>query len=244
VTRTPLRAPAPDAGEVAAFASARAAVLDRIARACARARRPPTDVQLLAVSKTVPVDRLRAAVAGGLEQLGENRVQDAVAKFREVPGVRWHLVGPLQSNKARRAVELFETIQTVDSVGLARRLAALSAELGRSPLRVLVQVNVDADPAKAGFRPADVQAALTELASLGDLRIEGLMTVGRMTTDPEDARPTFRALSELSRSLRGRDAGLGHELSMGMSDDFDVAIEEGATIVRIGRALFGERPPG
>lgn len=244
MTRTPLRAPAPDAGEVAAFASARAAVLDRIARACARARRPPTDVQLLAVSKTVPVDRLRAAVAGGLEQLGENRVQDAVAKFREVPGVRWHLVGPLQSNKARRAVELFETIQTVDSVGLARRLAALSAELGRSPLRVLVQVNVDADPAKAGFRPADVQAALTELASLGDLRIEGLMTVGRMTTDPEDARPTFRALSELSRSLRGRDAGLGHELSMGMSDDFDVAIEEGATIVRIGRALFGERPPG
>jgi len=204
----------------------------------------PTRLRIVGVTKTWPVEVSRAAIDAGLTMLGESRVREAEPKVAALPDAEWHLVGRLQSNKARRAVELFETIQTVNSVGLARRLAALSAALGRSPLRVLVQVNVDADPAKAGFRPADVQAALGGLASLGDLRIEGLMTVGRMTTDPEDARPTFRALSELSRSLRGRDAGLGHELSMGMSDDFDVAIEEGATIVRIGRALFGERPPG
>jgi pyridoxal phosphate enzyme (YggS family) len=230
--------------EVAALAAARASVLDRIARACARVARDPGDVQLVAVSKTVPAARLEAAVEAGLAVLGENRVQEAAAKAPAVPGARWHLVGPLQSNKARRAVELFDVIQTVDAVALAGRLAAMGVRMGRPPVRVLLQVNVDADPVKAGFRTDEVEAAVGELASLPNLRIEGLMTVGRLVRDAEQARPTFRALRELSAGLRDRGAGIGPELSMGMSDDFEVAVEEGATIVRVGRALFGERPEG
>jgi pyridoxal phosphate enzyme (YggS family) len=233
-----------EASEVAAFAAARAAVLERIARACARARREPDHVTLVAVSKTVPASRLRAAVAAGLDVLGENRVQEAVAKAPEVPARAWHLVGPLQSNKARRAVELFAVIQTVDSVAIGRRLALLAAETGRGPLPVLLQVNVDRDPAKAGFAPEDVPAAVAEVAALGGLRVDGLMTVGRLVTQAEEARPTFRALRELSGRLRSNDTPIGPELSMGMSDDFEVAVEEGATVVRVGRALFGDRPRG
>ena len=208
-----------------------------------RAGREPATVTLVAVSKTVPADRLRAAVAAGLDVLGENRVQEAAAKAAAVPGASWHLVGPLQSNKARRAVDLFETVQTVDSVDIARRLDRLAAELrpGR-PLPVLAQVNVDDDPAKAGFDPIEIESALDALAGLPNVRFAGLMTVGRLAPDPDDARATFRALAALSTRLRARHSELGPGLSMGMSDDFEVAIEEGATIVRVGRALFGERP--
>jgi len=233
-----------DASEVAAFAAARANVLERIARACARGNRPADEVQLVAVSKTVPASRLRAAVEAGLGVLGESRVQEAAAKVPEVAGARWHLVGPLQSNKARRGVALFEVIETVDTVALGRRVAALGEELDRSPVTVLLQVNVDADPAKAGFGPDKVAAAVAELAPLPGLRVEGLMTVGRLVIDPEQARGTFRALRGLSGRLRDAGVPLGPALSMGMSDDFEVAVEEGATIVRVGRALFGERQTG
>jgi pyridoxal phosphate enzyme (YggS family) len=229
--------------DVAEFRRARAAVEDRLAAAARRAGRDPAGVTLVAVSKTAPAQRLRSAVAAGLNVLGENRVQEAEAKAPELPGVHWHLVGPLQANKARRAVALFDVVQSVDSVDLARRLDRLSAELrpGR-PLEVFLQVNVDDDPAKAGFAAAQVEAALPAILALPALRVAGLMTIGRLVATAEAARPAFRGLRELSARLRAVDPGLGPELSMGMSHDYEVAVEEGATIVRVGRAIFGDRP--
>lgn len=234
--------------DIAEFAAARARVLDRIAAACRRAGREPGSVQLVAVSKTVPAERVVAAVAAGLTLLGENRVQEAASKQPLTPGARWHLIGPLQSNKARTALELFDVIETVDSLDLARRLDRLARDVGGAeeppaPRAILLQVNADGDPAKAGLRVGELEAALEEVATLDALRVDGLMTIGRLVERPEDARPTFRRLRELSVSLRAHHPGLGSELSMGMSDDFEVAVEEGATIVRVGRALFGDRPP-
>ncbi len=235
---------ADDPREVEAFARARAAVEARIDAAAKRAGRDPASVRLVAVSKTVPAARVRAAVAAGLDVLGENRVQEAAAKIPDVPGASWHLVGPLQGNKARRAVQLFDVIQSLDGLDLARRLDRLAGEMrpGR-PLPVLLQVNVAGDVAKAGFSPAGVAEALPALSGLANLRLDGLMTIGRLVTDPQDARPTFVALRTLSDRLRSESPALGPALSMGMSDDFEVAVEEGATIVRVGRALFGDRPP-
>jgi len=206
--------------------------------------RDPAGVTLVAVTKTVAVEGVRAGVAAGLTILGENRVQEAEAKIAAVGGATWHLVGPLQSNKARRAVEAFDVIETVDSVALAERLDRITGEtrgtLGRLP--VLLQVNVDDDPAKSGFQPEELETALDAIAALGRLEVRGLMTVGRLVASAEAARPTFASLRGLSERLRGRAPGLGPELSMGMTDDYPVAVEEGATIVRVGRALFGERP--
>lgn len=229
-----------DASLIERYASARARVLERIADAAARVGRDPGDVRLVAISKTVPAELLRAAVAAGVDTLGENRVQEAATKMPEVPGVEWHLVGGLQSNKVGRALELFTVIQSVDSVGLAERIDRLAA--GRS-VRVLLQVNVDEDPAKGGFQAGSIDADLDRVLALPGLRVEGLMTVGRLVDDAEAARSTFVALRRLSESLRGRYPTLGPELSMGMSEDYPVAVEEGATIVRVGRGLFGDRPP-
>jgi len=221
-------------------------VLERIAAAARRAGRDPGDVTLVGVSKTVPADAVHDAVAAGITVLGENRVQEASAKVPAVPGARWHLVGPLQSNKARRAIELFDVIESVDSIELARRLDRIAREVklgARYP--VLLQVNVDRDMAKAGFAPEALDDAVDRISTLDGLELAGLMTIGRLVEQPDEARPTFRALRETAERLRGSGGGsgpgLGPELSMGMTDDFEVAIEEGATIVRIGRALFGER---
>ena len=233
----------PRSVEVAALAAARERVLERIAEAARGVGRGPEDVRLVAVSKTVPAERLRAAVAAGLNVLGENRVQEALGKLDAVPGATWHLIGPLQSNKARRAVAAFAVIETVDSVALAARLARLAGE--RRPdarLPVLLEVNVDADPAKTGFDPTDLARVIPEILALSTLDVRGLMTVGRLVGDGESARPTFVALRRLSEALRGDHPGLGEDLSMGMSDDYPIAVQEGATIVRVGRALFGERP--
>ena len=248
----------PDPAAVARFVAARSRVLGGIADACAHSGRDPAGVTLVAVSKTVDAGRLRAAVAAGLTTLGENRVQEADAKVAAVPGVSWHLVGPLQANKARRAVAIFDVIESVDSLALAARLDRLAGELrpGR-PLPVLLQVNVDADPAKAGFEPAGLAAVLPALVVLPNLELRGLMTVGRVVVTAEEARSTFRALRALAERLgaapheaahgaadkTASPRGLGAALSMGMSADFPVAIEEGATLVRVGRALFGDRPP-
>jgi PLP dependent protein len=212
--------------------------------------RDPTDVQLVAVSKTVPSERLRVAVAAGLTTLGENRVQELTGKAAVVPGVTWHLVGHLQGNKARAALAAASVIHSVDSLELARRLDRLLADGSEGPATtvlprprpVYLEVNVDDDPAKAGFRPAALESALPELLELSSLRVEGLMTVGRLVAAPDAARPTFVALRRLSEAWRAREASLGPGLSMGMSDDFEVAVEEGATVVRVGRAIFGERP--
>ncbi len=232
----------PRAADVAALAAARSAVLARIAGACARAGRDTASVTLVAVSKTVGAEHLRAAVAAGHDVLGENRVQEAAAKIPLVPGPRWHLVGPLQANKARRAVGLFDMLEAVDSVDLARRLDTIAGEVrvGR-PLPILLQVNVDADPSKAGFPVPAIRAALDDLLALRNLEVRGLMTIGRLARTAEEARPTFVALREIAADVRDAYPGLGSELSMGMTDDYEVAVEEGATIVRVGRALFGER---
>jgi pyridoxal phosphate enzyme (YggS family) len=205
-------------------------------------------VDLVAVSKTVPLDRLRAAFSAGLTTLGENRVQEAAAKVEALPEVAWHLVGHLQANKAARAVALFDVIESVDSVELARRLDRLvadrSGDLGRSVgrLPVYLQANVDADADKTGFAPELLEQSLLDLAALPNLELRGLMTVGRVAASAADSRLTFVRLRELSVRLRARVAGLGPGLSMGMTDDFEIAVEEGATLVRVGRAIFGERP--
>lgn len=228
--------------EVAHLAVARDRVLGRIADAAARVGRDPTAVTLVAVSKTVPAERLVAAVGAGLTILGENRVQEAESKVAAVPGAAWHLIGPLQSNKVRRALEAFDTIESVDSIELAERIDRLATEAHPGArARVLLQVNVDDDPAKAGFVPAALEAGIGQIVALRRIDVRGLMTIGRLAERADDARPTFARLRDLSERLRERHPDLGTELSMGMSDDYPVAVEEGATIVRVGRALFGER---
>jgi len=217
-------------------------VRERVAAACARVGRDPDSVAILPVTKSVDFARLRVAQAAGMTTFGENRVQEASAKAAELPGARWHLVGHLQSNKAGRAVELFDQIHSVDSIDLARRLSRLATAAGRAPLPVYLEVNVDRDPAKSGMAAAELEQALPELAALPGLDLRGLMTVGRLVSKPEDARPTFVALRVLSDRLRAGEPRLGPGLSMGMSDDFEIAVEEGATVVRIGRAIFGQRP--
>ena len=228
---------------VGSLAAARQAVLARIEAACGRVGRDPAGVQLVAISKTVPLDVLRHASGAGLRALGENRVQEAADKVPGLPDIEWHLVGHLQGNKAGRALDLFGVIESVDSVELAARLARLASERGRARVPVYLQVNVDDDPAKAGFAPDALEAALDGVLALSALEVRGLMTVGLLVGTPDDARPTFVRLRGLSETLRGRYPSLGAGLSMGMSDDFEVAVEEGSTLVRVGRAIFGERPP-
>ena len=234
-----------DLSEREALEGARRHILERIEAAAARVGRDPRGVRIVAVTKTVDPERVRAAVAAGFDLLGENRVQEAQSKAGQVDDAAWHLIGPLQSNKARRAVEIFDVIQSVDSLDLARRLDRVAAELqaGR-PLAVLLQVNVAADATKAGFEPVAVERELPAILALPALRVQGLMTIGPLVSDAEASRPTFAALRELAEGLRAGDGRLGRELSMGMTDDFEVAVEEGATLVRIGRAIFGDRPAG
>ena len=223
-----------------------AAVRERIARAAERAGRRPEQVTLVAVSKTFPAEAVRAAAAAGVRDFGENRVQEAepkieaLADLREA-GLRWHLIGHLQSNKGKKAVALFDRIHSLDGVELAQRLDRLAAEAGRTA-RALVQVDLAGEATKHGVPEAELLPALEALRGLSSLRVEGLMLLPPYFEDPEHARPFFRRLRGLGE--RAAAAGLlsGAELSMGMSHDFEVAIEEGATLVRVGTALFGERP--
>jgi PLP dependent protein len=232
-----------DLADLARLRDARERVGAQIRDACVRTGRSPADVALVAVTKTVSSDRVKVAFEAGFTRFGENRVQEGEAKTAAVPGATWDLIGPLQSNKTKRAVQAFHTIQTVDSVSLAERLDRLAGEVRpANPFPVLLQVNVDRDDAKAGFDPSALAAAVETLRRLASLEVRGLMTVGRLVARPEDARPTFVALRTLSEQLRDAWPELGPELSMGMTDDYVVAVEEGATIVRVGRAIFGERP--
>jgi pyridoxal phosphate enzyme (YggS family) len=221
-----------------------AAVRERIARAAERASRAPDEVTLVAVSKTFPAEAVREAFAAGVRHFGENRVQEAEAKIEALAeerkaGLRWHLVGHLQSNKARRAPALFELIHSVDSAALARRLERAASEEGRR-LRVLVQVDLAGEESKFGVPAEALPGLLEELHGLKGLSVEGLMALPPYL-EAEAVRPYFRRL----RALRDEaaEAGLldGAELSMGMSHDFETAVEEGATLVRIGTAIFGER---
>lgn len=193
------------------------------------------------MTKSIAVEQIRSAYELGLTDLAENLVQEAEAKVTELPQAHWQLVGHLQSNKAGRAVELFECIESVDSVDLAQRIDRLATAAGKAPYPVYLQVNVDRDPGKNGFNAAELDRSLDQIAALPGLELRGFMTVGQLVDEPEAARPTFVALRKLAERLRRREPRLGSGLSMGMSDDFEVAIEEGATMVRVGRAIFGER---
>ncbi|MBI2528107.1 MAG: YggS family pyridoxal phosphate-dependent enzyme [Candidatus Rokubacteria bacterium] len=206
-----------------------------IERACLRAGRDPREVLLIAVSKTVDPTRIRLAVDAGVPALGENRVQEAKEKIARLGHpVPWHLIGSLQTNKAREAVRLFDCIQSVDRLELARELDRRAQAAGRI-VETLFQVNVGEEPQKGGVAPAELRAVLEQAAELPGLRIRGLMAIPPLGPDAEAARPHFRRLRELRDA-----AGLPH-LSMGMSGDFEVAIEEGATMVRVGTAIFGPR---
>jgi pyridoxal phosphate enzyme (YggS family) len=222
-------------------------IRERIGEAAAHANRTPDGVQLVAVSKTVTVEVLRDAYALGLRVFGENRVQEAQEKIATLAlaDIRWELVGHLQTNKANRAAELFARVQSLDSVRLAEALSTRALALGKT-LPVLLEVNIAGEESKSGFAPEETLAAARAIANLPGLRPEGLMTIAPLVDDPEEARPVFRALRELRDRLREAvpltSDGGWPELSMGMSDDFAVAIEEGATLIRLGRALFGARP--
>lgn len=217
-----------------------AAVRTRIAAACARAGRDPADVTLVAVTKTWPAEVAAEAARAGASDLGENRVQEALAKVAAWPGgvspPRWHLVGHLQTNKVRAAVGRFAILHAVDSERLLLAIERAASEAGIRQ-KVMIEVNVAAEPTKFGVAPRELRPLLAAAAALPAVQVSGLMTVAPPVPEPERARPVFRELRELARAN-----GLPC-LSMGMTGDFEVAIEEGATHVRVGRAIFGERQP-
>ncbi len=228
------------------FRSVLDSIRQRMDAACERAGRSKSDVKLIAVSKTVNAAQVRAAINSGVKILGENRVQEAEAKINELSDLRdkveWHLIGKLQSNKARKAATLFDAVQSVDSEELALRLDRIANETGKC-LPILIEVNLGEESSKAGANKAQIFSLIEKVAQLESLELKGLMTVPPFLDDPEAVRPFFREL----RKVRNEALRLGLadknfvDLSMGMSHDFEIAIEEGATFVRIGTALFGAR---
>jgi pyridoxal phosphate enzyme (YggS family) len=214
-------------------------VRDRIAKAARRAGRNPGEVELVAVSKKQSAELIREAVDAGQLLFGENRVQEAMVKIPSLPGsLRWHLVGHLQSNKIRKALPLFELIHSVDSAELAGEIDRIAGDMGLFP-RVLLEVNVSGEGSKHGFRPEQLERDLETLLALPRLQVEGFMTMAPLAPEAEAARPFFAGLRELRDRMAAR-AGIPFGiLSMGMSGDFEVAVEEGATLVRVGSAIFG-----
>lgn len=224
-----------------------AAIHERIAATARRAGRRPEEIALMAVSKTHAPERIREAYASGLRLFGENRVQEFAGKtaaLADLTGAEWHMIGHLQSNKAGKAAELFVAVDSVDSVKLAEKLDAAARSLNKK-LLVLIEINVGGETAKTGVAPDSrgLEELLLAAPRLEALEFRGLMTVPPFTDDPEDARPYFRKLRELRDRIAARKlAGVGtHILSMGMSHDFEVAIEEGSTCIRVGTAIFGAR---
>jgi pyridoxal phosphate enzyme (YggS family) len=219
-------------------------IRDRIRSAAARGGRRPEDVRLVAVSKTIPAARVREAVAVGIRRLGENYIQEAREKIESLSdlALEWHFIGHLQRNKAKYAVPLFDLIHSVDSIRLARELDKQAAKRGQNQA-VLIQVNTGKEATKSGIYEEDALTLVREAAVLENITIKGLMTLPPYFNAPERVRPYFRALRELGQRIREAALpGVGmDELSMGMTGDFETAIEEGATLVRIGTAIFGER---
>lgn len=215
-----------------------------MAAACARAGRREADVRLIAVSKTVAPERIREACEAGVREFGENRVQEAAAKIAQLAGLNltWHLIGHLQSNKARRAASLFGWIHSVDSIELAAKLNAACVEQAiRIP--VLLQVNLGGETTKSGVEETNAVPSAEEISGFPWLELRGLMVIPPYSENPEDARIYFRRLRSLAQDIQaaGLPAASVRELSMGMSHDFEVAIEEGATMIRVGTAIFGAR---
>jgi pyridoxal phosphate enzyme (YggS family) len=217
-------------------------VMDRIARAAARSRRKASDIRLVAVGKTHPVESIGEAFAAGITVFGENYVQEAEEKIRAYPGAEWHLVGKLQRNKVKKAVSLFSWIQTVDSLALLGEISRRAAEAGKV-VPVLAEVNLAGEETKAGVSAQELALLIEAAPGLPGIRLKGLMAIPPWTEDPEESRPYFVRLREtLAECVSRGGAGLGMaELSMGMSNDFEAAIEEGATMVRVGTAIFGSR---
>ena len=225
-----------------------AEVRSRVERSARRAGRDPSEVTLVAVSKTHPAELVARAFAAGARDLGENRVQEAEAKAGEVERLggarpRWHLIGPLQANKARRAVRLFDVIHTVDSAELVARLERLCEEEGRDELPVLLQLSLAGEATKSGASEGELPRLVEKFETCARVRLAGLMTMPPFFEDAERVRPYFGRLRELRDGLRAAGAfrGGAGDLSMGMSHDFELAVEEGATLVRVGTAVFGER---
>ena len=224
-----------------------AEVSSRIGRAAVASGRDPSTITLVAVCKTLPVTLISEAIQAGISHLGENRVQEAEPKIRffaSSPAIEWHLVGHLQSNKARRAAELFQCVHSVDSVKLAQKLSQAAGEIGK-PLSVLIQIDLGGEPTKFGAGRERVRELVAAVADLPGLKLDGLMSLPPFFEDPQRSRPFFAELREIAAGLESEQPGcLGRRhLSMGMSHDFEVAIEEGATLVRIGTAIFGTRTP-
>lgn len=222
-------------------------VRERIAAAARRAGRNPEEVALMAVTKTFPPELIRQAYEAGQRVFGENRVQEFAGKFdalRDLSGAEWHMIGHLQSNKARKAAEIFAAVDSVDSLALTEKLNA-AAETAGKRMAVLVEVNIGGEAAKCGLAPdsPELERLLASAANLAALEFRGLMTVPPFTEDPQQARPYFRRLRQLRDQIAARRLPLVtmDVLSMGMSHDFEVAIEEGSTCVRLGTAIFGER---
>ncbi|MBE7496730.1 MAG: YggS family pyridoxal phosphate-dependent enzyme [Verrucomicrobiaceae bacterium] len=221
-----------------------AAIRERLNAACARAGRDPAGVELLAVSKTFPVEAIRAAMEAGQMLFGENKVQEVLAKAPELPSrLRWHLIGHLQSNKVRKVLPLVEAVHSVDSLDIARDIQRIGGELGLFP-KVYLEVNLAAESTKHGFKPEALRdGGLEALYQLDRLHIQGLMCIPPFDPTPEKTRPYFAQLRAWRDELENLGGAPLPGLSMGMSHDFEVAIEEGATIVRVGSAIFGERAP-
>jgi PLP dependent protein len=224
------------------FAENLAAIQQRMADACARAGREPESVTLVAVSKNRTPNEVREAAECGVTLFGENRVQEGKAKVSMCPGhLRWHMIGHLQSNKARDAVHFFQMIESVDSLALAQEINKC-ADKSAKTMPILLEVNMAGESSKFGYPPEQLLVELEQINALPKIEIHGLMTVAPWAEDPEKVRPVFRQMRELKEQCeKVLGAPLPH-LSMGMSGDFEVAIEEGATIIRIGTALFGQRP--
>jgi len=217
-------------------------IRSRIDQACERSGRQPDSVRLMAVSKNQPPERVAEAALAGLTLFGENRIQDAKVKIPLCPGqLEWHFIGHLQSNKSRDAVSLFQVVQGVDSLALAEELQKQALKQARS-LPILLEVNVAGESSKFGWNPDRLLAELPQLNALNRLEVHGLMTIAPYAVDPEQVRPIFRRLRELRDRCTDLLGAPLPVLSMGMSGDLEVAIEEGATLVRVGTALFGERP--
>ncbi len=218
-------------------------VRNKIAEACRRSGRKSEEIELVAITKTVDVEQINEAIEAGIRVVGENRVQEAWRKFQEVgKGVHWHIVGHLQTNKVKRVLQFADMIHSVDSVYLAREIQTQAEKLDRT-IEILIQVNTSGEESKFGFEPEVTIGAIEEISAFSNLEIKGLMTIGAFLPNPEDVRPCFKLLRDLKdrvneHKIAGFEIGT---LSMGMTNDYEVAIEEGSTMVRVGTAIFGER---
>jgi pyridoxal phosphate enzyme (YggS family) len=217
-------------------------VLKRISHSCMRSGRSPEGAELVAVSKTVGIKKIQEGIDAGLRTFGENRVQEAVKKiehFKENPGIKWHFIGTLQKNKAKKAVEIFDVIESVDSMELLEKIDKYAFEAGKVQ-KIFIQVKLSLEDSKHGAAPVYVLDLVSRAEELDNVDVQGLMTIPPYFEDVEEARPYFRRLREMQADLADKGFEI-RNLSMGMSNDYEVAIEEGATLVRVGNAIFGER---